>query len=423
MTQFLRTRFDIGFVVVLLLCSITAIPLLSNPGLPNGSDVLYHTYRVAEMDRSWSHGVLFPSWAEGFYYGYGSPLFHYYAGLSYYITSVFIRILSVTPLDALRILIMLSMWGCGAGMYLFMRQQVGRFAGILAALVYVFSPYLLYTEPYARGTYPELLAFAFFPFVLWLFSRLQKHPTVWRFVSAAISLTVLIYTHNLMAVVMSAVLLSWLMWNFLWDWRIQQPLWQYRWLGLATVLGIGLAAGFWLPVVLERDAITLENVTGVALLDYRNFFVPLTDLFAGIPRNDVGMINGLRNLTNLGVVQWGFALLGVVGSVVLWLRTRNYPHSRLLGYYVLLVAVTIFLMTPSAQFIWDAIAPLAIAPVSMAVVRYRRFWFGCVGRFEYNVDTILATPFHHSSHWFVNRTTDTCCHSSILCTGVEQSIC
>ena len=82
-----RKSIDPGLVFVLTLTLFTLIPLLRNPGLPNGPDVLYHSYRVAEMNRSWSHGLLFPTWAEGLYLGYGSPLFHFYARLDYTITS------------------------------------------------------------------------------------------------------------------------------------------------------------------------------------------------------------------------------------------------------------------------------------------------------------------------------------------------
>ena len=64
-------------MLVLLLTLFNIVPLASNPGLPNGTDVLYHSFRVAEMWRSWEHGLLAPSWAEGFYFGYGSPLFHF----------------------------------------------------------------------------------------------------------------------------------------------------------------------------------------------------------------------------------------------------------------------------------------------------------------------------------------------------------
>ena len=50
-----------------------------------------------------------PRWAEAFYEGYGAPLFHYYASLSYYTTSIFTRLLGTNALDSLRVLIALGM--------------------------------------------------------------------------------------------------------------------------------------------------------------------------------------------------------------------------------------------------------------------------------------------------------------------------
>jgi uncharacterized membrane protein len=128
--------------------------------LPNGDDVLYHVYRAAEMDRAWSHGVLMPRWAETFYSGYGAPLFHYYASLTYYITSVFSRLLALDAVNSLRLLIALCVLGSSAGMYAFARRYAGSAGGVIAALCYEYSRYLLFTEPYSRGAYPELLAFA-----------------------------------------------------------------------------------------------------------------------------------------------------------------------------------------------------------------------------------------------------------------------
>src|SRR5690606_28824714 len=97
----------VDLVLVLALCLFTVWPLLQNPGLPNGTDTLYHIYRVAEMDRTWAQGVLFPDWAQTFYYGYGSPLFHYYASLTYYITSILARVFALDAVGSLRVLIVL----------------------------------------------------------------------------------------------------------------------------------------------------------------------------------------------------------------------------------------------------------------------------------------------------------------------------
>src|SRR5688572_13809309 len=94
----LARNLNFGLLLTLALCLFALWPLLYRPGLPNGNDVLYHTYRTAEMDRAWSHGVLLPRWAESFYTGYGAPVFHYYASLSYYVSSLFMRLFG---LDAL----------------------------------------------------------------------------------------------------------------------------------------------------------------------------------------------------------------------------------------------------------------------------------------------------------------------------------
>ena len=176
MLKTLQQQIDVYLLAVIGLSLFTLIPLLSNIGLPNGSDVLYHTYRVGEMDRSWVHGVLFPRWAEGLYYGYGSPLFHFYASLTYTITSVLLRLFDFTALDALRAVIVGCMVAGSVGMYAFMKARVGRLAGVLSAVTFIYSPYILYTEPYARGTYPELLALCWFPFILWRFDRFLSYP-------------------------------------------------------------------------------------------------------------------------------------------------------------------------------------------------------------------------------------------------------
>ncbi len=349
------TWFDPGLLLTLLLSLFTIVPLLAQPGLPNGSDVLYHVYRVAEMDRTWSHGLLFPSWAEGLYYGYGSPLWHYYASLTYYLTSLLIRLLAIAPLDALRLMIPLSHMMAAAGMYVLLKRLVSPLAGLIAALTYIYSPYLLYTEPYARGTYPELLAFSLFPWILWRFELLLDHGRGRDLLLAALGLTLLIIAHNLMALTLTGLLFVWLLWRAIGLWRSQGRSGLMRALLslLALVGGVALAAYFWLPVVLESDAVTLRNLTGVALLDYRNFFVTLPDLLAWTERADAGAINGLRNRVNIGLMQWLLALLGLVTT--LWLR-----RLRAAAVFWLLLALVIgFLITPASVFLWDNLRVIA----------------------------------------------------------------
>ncbi len=321
---------DSGLLITLALCAFALWPLLARPGLPNGDDVLYHVYRAAEMDRSWSHGVLIPQWAESFYTGYGAPVFHYYASLTYYITSIFTRLFGFDAVNSLRLLIALCMFGAGAGMYAFTRRTSGKAGGIIAALCYVYSPYFLFTEPYSRGAYPELLAFALFPALMLAFSSLISNRTLrtryivslpLNFALAALLEGALIISHNLMALVLTGLLVGWLVWGFVSETLQGRRVWRSYGLALAAVaLGVGLAAYFWLPVVLEGSAVKLSNLTGLAELNYRNFFVPFVHLFELNPRVDAGAFNGLEHRLNLGVPQWSFGLLGAVGIAVLWVK-------------------------------------------------------------------------------------------------------
>ncbi len=354
------THIDFGLLLTLIVCLLSAWPLLQQAGLPNGSDVLYHTYRVGEMDRSWTHGVLFPRWAEGMYYGYGSPLFHYYASLTYYLTSIFMRLFGLDALGALRLLIVVCMMLAGSGMYGFVRDRISRLGGVIAALVYVYSPYIFYTEPYARGAYPELLALCLFPLILWAFHRLLTYRRARDVVLAALSLFLLIIAHNLMALTLTGVLILWLLWHVVTRFRQGRATWWPYALGLVAIgFGIGLAAYFWLPVLLESDAVSLENLTGVALLDYRNFFVPLEDLLAHSPLADAGAINGLRLRLNLGLAQWLLALAGGVGLIGrCWRGRKNtqIPAQWRDGlFFGGLALIFLFLITPASGGIWETV--------------------------------------------------------------------
>ena len=420
--QLLAKRIDFYLVLVIVLCLFTLRPLIDNPqGLPNGNDVLYHTFRVAEMDRSWSHGEYFPRWAEGLYYGYGSPLFHYYASSTYYLSSLLMRIFALTPLEVLRWLIVLSLVGGGVGMYLFAKIKQGYLAGVIAALVYVYSPYLLYTEPYARGTYPELLSFALFPFVMWRFERLRQHPTPWYFVFASIGIFLLIITHNLMALTFTAIIGLWVVWealptifrfipqSVLQGLKIRRVssriaptndellenvpsvgtnkdlksepkeiLLPHLLVLLAILLGVALAGYFWIPVLLESDAVSLSNLTAVALLDYRNFFISLSDLLGFAPRIDEGAINGLDEVLTLGVSQWIFALSGIICIVALK------KMRQLFGilFFALLGILMIFLVMPQSEFIWEIFSPLSYLAISMANTRSNCLLFSDIGWHE-----------------------------------------
>ena len=356
---------DPGLLLVLLLTLFSMIPLASNSGLPGGSDTLLHSYRVAEMRNSWTQGLITPSWAEGLYHGYGSPVFHFYARLTYFLAALLTLIAPLSVLDAMRWLLMLSLLGCSGGMYLFCKRRSGRLGAVIAGLVYVYSPYVIFTNAYARGAYPELLACALFPLLLWRVDALRDKPTPLNFVLVFVSQVALVNSHNLMAVSFTVISLVWVIFETGVQYFNREASRMKSGPNLlamlALVLGASAAASFWLPAILESESVQLENLRSPGALHYSGHFVPLGKLLSHRPIQDAGAINGLLELRILGVGQWIAALTGTLGAALLYVRGYRTRHPQtFLGaaFFSLLSVALIFLTTPASLGIWELLRPL-----------------------------------------------------------------
>lgn len=356
---------DPGLLLVLLLTLFNIIPLASNSGLPDGSDTLLHSYRVAEMRNSWRQGLITPSWAEGLYHGYGSPVFHFYARLTYYFAAVLMLIAQLSVLDAMRWLLLLSLLACSGGMYLFCKRRSGRLGAVIAGLVYVYSPYVIFTNAYARGAYPELLACAVFPLLLWRVDALRDKPTPLNFVLVFVSQAALINAHNLMAVSFTVIILVWVIFEtgvqFFNREAGRMKTGPNLLAILALVSGTSAAASFWLPAILESESVQLENLRAPGALHYSGHFVPLGKLLSHTPIQDAGAINGLLELRILGVGQWVAALTGTLGAALLYVRGYRTRHPQtFLGaaFFGLLAITLIFLTMPASRSIWNELRPL-----------------------------------------------------------------
>ena len=303
---------------------------------------------------AWDHGQITPRWGEGFYLGYGSPLFHFYASLTYYVTSILQLLFDLNALDALRWLLLLSWLICSGGMYLFCKRRSGRVGALIAGLVYVYSPYLMFTEAYARGIFPELMAFALFPLLLWRIDALRDKLNSINFVVVCLLQVALINSHNLMAVTLTGIAFAWVVFETL----IQQFNGESSQMNgrsgvlavLAMLLGIFASATFWLPILLESDSVHLENLIVPEALDYRSSFLDLETLLSPPPIHDASEINGLRELRILGVAQCALAGLGAVAALVLYIRGYRTRHPQtFLGtvFFAVLALALIALMLPA----------------------------------------------------------------------------
>ncbi|MCO5204589.1 MAG: 6-pyruvoyl-tetrahydropterin synthase-related protein [Anaerolineae bacterium] len=342
-------RFDAGFLVVLLICGVALWPFIGRTSLPQGTDAELHVFRLAELSRLVLDGSFYPRWAPNFYYGFGYPIFNYYAPLTYYLALPMTWLFD--PVFGVKAMFIVGLIGAALGMYGFVRDNWGRPGGYVAAAIFVYAPYLQYIDPHARGVMPETFSFAVFALTLWAFDRFRRSGSAASWLAITFGLAATVLTHNLMAMVFGGLLFGWFAWQIV-TWQTASELRRQfgRYGLLAFVLGVGLAAFFWLPLGLERDAVNLSTLVGEGShYDFRNHFLTVRDLLEPSRRLDWGASEPLYNY-NLGVVQW---VLGGV-AVVLWFgrKVRHWQHT---AFFVSALAVLIFLMLPVSNIVWQAV--------------------------------------------------------------------
>ncbi|VAW37870.1 hypothetical protein MNBD_CHLOROFLEXI01-345, partial [hydrothermal vent metagenome] len=349
--QHLR-RIDHGYLIVLAICLLALWPFLSRASLPQETDAELHIFRLAELSFLLRGGEFYPRWAPNFYHGYGYPIFNYYAPLSYYIGLIFELLPKLDAVTGVKAVFMLGLLGGGFGIYGFVRDNWGRPSGYLAAALYVYAPYVQFIDPMARGALAESFSLGLFPLALWALDRLRRQQTVWRWAAAVLLTAAVILSHNLMALLFFALLAAWLLWQTVF------PKWQAEavapkkliWLWAALLLGLGTAAFFWLPVLLERNAVNLNTLIGAGdNYDFRSHFLSWRELLAPTLRLDWGATEPVFRF-NLGLAQWLFAGIGLL--LLLLRRTKHLAQTL---FFALATAVFIFMLLPTSTFVWEAI--------------------------------------------------------------------
>ena len=352
----LLSKLDPGVAIALAIGLLAVWPLFAYPSLPLNSDAEIHILRAAEVKESILTGVLYPRWANNFYYGNGYPIFSFYAPLTYHLAAYWSIFTGADVVAGSKAVLAAAGLLGTLGMYLFVRNRWWRLAGIVAAAAWAFSPYLLFLEPHARGEIAETLSLGIAPFVLLWFDLVLRKGG-WRpAVMAAVSLAAVILAHPLTALPVYGVVLVLIAWEItlasIDAQRGRQPFpWQrIPQVAVAIVLGLGLAAIYWLPAGLERSAVRLDFY-GLGHYDFRRHFLPVNELAALPLWLDEGAASPAFRFS-LGPVQLLLATAGML--------TVFKPHLRRLDSMLMVFLSTFFvyLMTNASQGLWEVLPPM-----------------------------------------------------------------
>jgi hypothetical protein len=259
-------------------------------------------------------------------------------------------------------------------MFFFIRDLWGPVAGVFSALLYSYAPYHL-VNAYVRGAYSELAAFIWFPFVIhhlyyWLRTSRPRHLLL-----GGVGIAGLLLTHNLMAFIflpmafIIPLLAS----------KVHKELAENKYvklLGYLTIwtLGVLLSAFFWLPILLRRGIVRLEEFL---YYDYRGDFVPVRDLFIPSPGHFLTTQIGLSHVVAAGAVV-----------VFVFILNKNARHKRLLCISTLALAICLFLTSRYSIFLWQVIPILKFVQFPWRFLAPGTFFISLIAGY-------LPNLFHH----------------------------
>ncbi len=328
--------FTILFIILML------IPVISlfHQGLPITHDGQDHVARIANFYAALSDGVIIPRWAENLNWGYGHPVLQFLYPLPSYIASAF-HFVGFSLVDSVKIVLGMGMILSFVFMYLWLSQFSSKYASLIGAFLFTYAPYR-FVELYVRGDIGENLAFAFIPLTLFFIYKFSKKQTVNNFIFIAVSLAFLILAHNAISLIsIPFIFLYGLILSF--DIKNKKD-YLIKFL-ISFSLGFMLSAFFWIPALLEGK-FTLRNI--VTKGGYVNNFVNIPKLIYG-PWSFGG--SGAFTV-QLGVVQWVALLASFIAAYIF---RKDRVKFILILLLIIFTLLSIFIMLPYSNFIWDKI--------------------------------------------------------------------
>lgn len=247
--------------IIIVAGTLTAAlwPLLaaSNATFPYTGDGLGHLTKVKYMADCLKH-LEWPAWFPVWYSG--STTFQYYPPLSFFLL-VPVQILFNNILITFKFWVFASCFIGALGVWYIGYHWLGRWFGIVGAVLYAIQPFLL-RSMLMQGVIAQGPIIALSPFLLLATLLFFEKQTAWRWISITVLIGALILSHAMHAFIICLamlylVILLLIMRKidfkdfFLWGWAI--------------VVGAGLVAFWWLPGVthLEMAGLPFTYGTGV----------------------------------------------------------------------------------------------------------------------------------------------------------------
>jgi len=325
--------------------------------------------RISEMTRALSEGHFPVRWSQNLGYGYGMPLFNFYAPLPYYIGAL-IYSLGFDVVWSIKLLYLLAAILTAAGAFQLGKAWYGRWGGVLTAAAFTLAPYRA-VNLFVRGALSEAWAMAFLPLIIWgLTLVIRADKSGWKWL--VIGLTGLFLSHNITTLLflpisgligIGLVIIEWRKKPQGWSWQD----WGLRfwWLLSGYLIAILLAAFYLFPAFFEKDFTKFASTIFSGYFDYHLHFLYLRQLITpywGYGGSGWGPEDGISFFLGFG------QLLGLLLMILvaIWPISKSIKKTWFKQISLPLLALGIFGLSSffslqRSMIFWEKIPLLALA--------------------------------------------------------------
>jgi hypothetical protein len=311
-----------------------------------GHDTGAHLFRLVEVARGLSDGILYPRFLPDAYGGLGGPILNFNPVAPYYLPALLV-LSGIGPIAALKIVAGLLMVAGGLAMRVLARPHAGRAGAAVAGLAYIFFPYRI-ADLYVRMAYSELAAMVVLPLAMASARRAVQSPAPRRLATAGLLMGALPMVH-FPASVLGLPLVAF---YALGTAKRGGHLRAAGRLGICLVLALLAGAFSWLPALVEIEGTHYRESTG-GLDNYSHHFVGATQFLS--PRWGFG--SSMPGAEDQMSFQIGWVHLLALAALLTGARLLV-PLRPLAAFSSVVVGGGTFLMLGSSRWIWDRLPVL-----------------------------------------------------------------
>lgn len=350
-------------LLVILIISVTASLKLFNPLFFTSHDGEGHVIRMLEFEKSFLDGQFPVRFAGRINHGLSYPYFEFNYPFIYYL-ALFIHVFSFSYVVIFKIILGLSVFLGGVGVYFFTRRFFEKLPALISSIFYIFVPYRL-LDMYVRGAVAEGFALGLYPFLFYSIEKLieKKKSGFYLFTFLC---AILITSHNITA--FFGIPLSFLYFSFRVLNRNEKKVYIKK-IVFSFFLAVLLSSFFLIPVLFESSNTKLIELSE----DYKMFFPSISEIIyspwgfgAYVQGNSPGKMS-----PQVGIVPIITLILGVVILVTkLFLRKQKTESDTIFLFFVSFTGLLFFLLLPFSIFFWDHIFFLKLLQQPWRLVGY-----------------------------------------------------